>query len=117
MCKYLLPFIAFSFININLSYADTKPLRDPTRPPHKKQVNSTSTISQTPGWYLTSTLIAQGRRHAVINGQLVSLGETIQKAKLVSIEPNKVWLVFNKKRFSINLLAKDIKDFSKSAAK
>ena len=108
-------FLSFSSTGL---IADTSQLRDPTRPPHKKQANPSNHQTNIKlYWHLSSTLIAHGRRHAVINGKLVSPGQTIQQAKLISIEPNKVWLLHNKKRFSIKLLAKEIKDFSKSAAK
>lgn len=94
-----------------------KGLSDPTRPPGAKVYTSSTGAKRTKSWTLTSTLIANGRRNAIINGQLVTTGQFINHAKVVSIHPNEVWLLHKQKRIHIKLLGKDIKDFSSSAAK
>ena len=118
MCKRSLSNLASL---ITLFFASTycvsaSQLSDPTRPPDAKTAYPSQNSKAVKRWKLSSTLISNGRRNAIINGKLVSLGETIQQARVVAIQPNEVWLVHNKKRFRIKLLARDIKDFSKSAA-
>ena len=118
MCKRLLS--VFSIITICLSaylpLSHAESLPDPTRPTSSKAPSSSkNSISNT--WVLSSTLISNGRRTATINGKLVSIGQHINSAKVVSIQPNEVWLIYKQKRFRIKLLARNIKDFSRSAAK
>ncbi len=119
MCKYLLLFLSIPLLTLSTSlpvYSATA-LKDPTRPPNAKLGSPSRQAGASPNWYLSSTLISGGRRNAVINGRLVSLGQTIKNAKVVSIRPNEVWLLHKQKRFRIKLLSPGIKDFSKSAAK
>jgi len=71
--------------------AAAQALRDPTRPPF----SGGAAPAGTPvlhGWVLQSVLISKERRHAVINGQLVSLGESVSGAELVAIAENRVTL-------------------------
>lgn len=92
-------------------------LKDPTRPPSAKAYSPSSQANRVKSWFLSSTLIANGRRNAIINGRLVTIGQFINHAKVISIQPNEVWLQHKQKRFSIKLLARDIKDFSQTADK
>ena len=92
-------------------------LQDPTRPPNAVSGSTSITTKPVSQWNLSSTLISNGRRNAIINGKLVSVGQTIQKAKIISIHPNEVWLLHKKKKIRIKMLAREIKDFSKSADK
>jgi len=110
--------IVFAFFIISSSTLASNPeikLADPTRPPNTKS----SIIKQRPSprWILSSTLIANNRRHAVINGRIVRIGQTILQAKIISIQPTSVWFVLRKKRFRIKMLANNIKDFSNLADK
>lgn len=123
MCKRLLSVISLILLLLtlaraSLSAAELAPeLIDPTRPPGSKvfSPNKHKTLAQR--WILSSTLIANNRRHAVINGQIVGIGQHVERAKVVSIQPNAVWLVLKQKRFRIRMLANKIKDFSRSADK
>lgn len=94
------------------NFGFAKPLKDPTRPPGKA-ISAYKKVSGEPTWVLSSTLIAHGRRNATINGRIVTVGQTINSAKILSIQPNTVWLLHKKKRIRIKLLGRDIKDFSK----
>ena len=111
LCTLTICFSAF----LPLSYAER--LLDPTRPTSSKAAVSTGATKITDAWRLTSTLISNGRRNATINGKIVSIGEYINRAKVASIQPNEVWLIYKQKRIRIKLLARKIKDFSRSAAK
>ena len=101
-------------VYLPISYAESLP--DPTRPTSSK-APSAAKNSVSYSWVLSSTLISNGRRTATINGKVVSIGQYINSAKVVSIQPNEVWLIYKQKRFRIKLLARNIKDFSRSAAK
>lgn len=118
MCKqslslYIIILIGFSSV---LASAAAQDLPDPTRPPGAK-VSSSTNPKRAQNWTLSSTLITNGRRNAIINGQLVTIGQIINHAKVISIQPNEVWLLHKQKRIRIKLLAQEIKDFSPSAAK
>jgi MSHA biogenesis protein MshK len=64
-------------------------LTDPTRPP-----NAVADPAQDAGGgtQLQSVLISQGRRRAIINGNMVALGDTVGEAKVVKITETEVVL-------------------------
>lgn len=119
MCKRLLSKLVLLVISLILilpnGYAQSLP--DPTRPQGAKTHSSNTKVKRVKGWYLSSTLIANGRRNAIINGKLVTIGQTVNKARVISIHANEVWLKNKQKRFRIKLLQRSIKDFSQSADK
>lgn len=88
-------------------------LEDPTRPP-----TATTTISaspekiQRPHWMLTSTLVSAQRRTAVINDTVVSRGDRINGAKVMSIQPFMVRLRAGKRDITLMMLKKNIKSLS-----
>lgn len=61
---------------------------DPMRPPQNE--SSSSQVSRHPGWDLSSVLISDDRRLAVINGQVLRPGEHVAGARVVRIEPDHV---------------------------
>ena len=119
MCNHSLSKIALVFISICFAQSTVfaQVLPDPTRPAGTKAYSASANAKRVKTWSLSSTLIANGRRNAVINGQLVIVGQSINNAKIISIQPNEVWLLHKQKRIRIKLLAKEIKDFSPAAAK
>lgn len=61
-------------------------LIDPTRPPRGAETPPPTREAATrSGWTLESTLVAPDRRVAVINGELVTEGESIGGARVVEI--------------------------------
>lgn len=83
-------------------------LDDPMRPP--------TAIPQVPvtakkdvQFYLSSTLIAEGRRIAVINGKKVSVGDRINGARVEEIMPARVKLRLAGKIRDIHLLPLTVK--------
>ncbi len=121
MCKHSLtkiPFTALVFILVHTTgFAAKLELSDPTRPPGTKIFSPSKPRTHAQRWTLSSTLIANHRRHAVINGQIVVVGQRIQNAKIISIHPNEVVLATKQKRFRIKMLTNKIKDFSITADK
>ena len=88
-------------------------LEDPTRPP-----TVTTTISalpekpQRPRWVLRSTLVSAQRRTAVINDTVVSRGDRINGARIMSIQPSTVQLRFAGRDITLVMLKKNIKSLS-----
>ena len=89
-------------------------LDDPMRPPMQAlDTPVTTTKKEAIGFYLSSTLIAQGRRNAVINGRRVSVGDTINGAKVEEIMPTRVKLRYAGKSRTIHMLPITVKKPSK----
>lgn len=89
-------------------------LDDPMRPPMQaKDRPVTTTKKGVIGFNLSSTLIAQGRRNAVINGRRVSVGDTINGAKVEEIMPTRVKLHYAGKSRTIHMLPITVKKPSK----
>jgi len=73
--------------------ADAAALDDPTQPPNYIPVAARPGAGQgQPRWRLQSTLTGQKRNVAVINGQRLLVGQTVDGAKIISIEPGQVVL-------------------------
>jgi MSHA biogenesis protein MshK len=68
----------------------------PSRPNHPGQYGT--------GWALHSTLVGLERRGAVINGQRVQVGDRIDGARVVRIEPGEVLLDTPEQRITLRLL-------------
>jgi len=119
VCKHILTHISLILLPLIsvIPVANSARLQDPTRPPGVKFSHQPGSSKAKPSWILSSTLVANGRRNAVINNRLVSVGQTINQARILSIQSNAVWLMYKQKRIQIKLLAREIKDFSKAADK
>ncbi|MCG5514373.1 general secretion pathway protein GspB [Ectothiorhodospira shaposhnikovii] len=66
-------------------------LADPTRPPTPQELRAWQGMldaeqATTRGWVLQSVLMAPQRRIAIINGQRVGVGETVDGARVIRIE-------------------------------
>lgn len=85
--------------------ATAEELPDPMRPPDSRATDTPENNQETsrPSLELQSTLIAGGRRSAVINGQSVQVGSTIEGARVVAIEGGKVELRDDQGVFSVRL--------------
>lgn len=78
-------------------------MRDPLRPPG--YIESTGTTAapafDAGAWKLAYTLVSQGRRVAIINGDNVSAGDVVAGARVIAIEPGRAVLDYNGRRFTI----------------
>lgn len=91
-------------------------LEDPTRPPGA-EVQRSSVVNKKirrTRWKLTSTLVSAGRRTAVINDRVVSPGERIRGATVVSIQPSSVRLREKGREITLVMLKKNIKSLSRT---
>ena len=67
-------------------------LGDPTRPTSLSDPGAAAKAAQAPRWRLQSTLVADDRKVAVINGRTVSQGEHIEGATLLEVRRDGVTL-------------------------
>jgi hypothetical protein len=78
-------------------------LGDPTRPTSLSEPDESAPAAQGPRWRLQSTLIADDRRVAVINGRTVSQGERIEGATLLEVRSDGVTLQQDGQRLVLHL--------------
>ena len=83
-----------------LGAADTGELKDPMRPigPDADQP-----VAVERRFELTATLISDERRVAIINGVPLSVGEAVNGAEIISIEPSSVELRAGSRTFRVSL--------------
>jgi hypothetical protein len=65
---------------------------DPTRPTSLSEPDQAAAAPQGPRWRLQSTLIADDRRVAVINGHMIPQGGHIEGATVLEVRPDGVTL-------------------------
>lgn len=80
-------------------------LPDPTRPPGLSGRTPGAAEAVKDDWQLGSILIASQRRVAVINGRPLTVGEQINGARLVAIEPGRVHLRRGSRTIVLDLLS------------
>jgi MSHA biogenesis protein MshK len=92
-------------------------MEDPTRPPTAKATSSYVPVKkrQGPRWVLNSTLISSDRRTAVINDRVVAVGDRVNGATVVSIQPSAVRLRDKGREVTLVMLKKNIKSLSRVA--
>ena len=78
-------------------------LGDPTRPTSLSEPDDSAPAAQGPRWRLQSTLIADDRKVAVINGRTVSQGERIEGATLIEVRSDGVTLQHDGQRLVLHL--------------
>lgn len=76
-------------------------LPDPTRP---AKTAPRTTDNASPGLELQSTLVSGGRRTAVINGRLRTVGSRIDGARVIDIQPGRVLVRLNGRDVTLHLI-------------
>lgn len=86
-------------------------LRDPTQPTalNERARAPTSPVVAGPRWRLQSTLIAEDRRLAVINGKTLRVGDAVDSATLVEVRADGVTLEYERVRMDILLLPASVR--------
>ena len=84
--------------------AEEKPVRDPMRPFGAVSVNGAAPTANGPRFAVTGVLIAPTRRVAVINGKPLQLGDVVDGAEIVAIEPGIVRLRENGAELVLSLV-------------
>lgn len=80
--------------------ADQTQRRDPLQPPGNVQA-TTRPAFNADAWKLTSTLVAEGRRVAIINEHAVRVGDRVGGARVLAIESGRVRLLYGDREFTI----------------
>ena len=75
---------------------------DPMRPPQARQAQ---TPTPQPSWDLSSILISENRRLAVVNDEIVKVGERVGGARVEQIEADRVVLRRGEQRMVLTLRA------------
>jgi hypothetical protein len=84
---------AVLLVTVGAARAEEKPERDPMRPFGAVTVNGGAARTvDGPRFAVTSVLIAPTRRIAVVNGKPLQLGDVVDGAEIVAIEPGTVRL-------------------------
>lgn len=100
--------LACSLFSIEIALAETVGV-DPMRPAYisDTMLKAGQKKAHSKQYYaLSSTLVSQGRRLAVINGRNVAVGDVVLGAKVKEIKPRLVRLNKNGKEFTISLINK-----------
>lgn len=110
MCKlsrlFILTVCTFGLV----SFSVQAQLDDPTRPPgHRLVLPGGKKVATATRFSLSSIRISATRRTAVVNDRSVELGDTINGAKVVAINPSSVKLKKKGKVFSVKLLSQVVK--------
>lgn len=84
-------------------------MRDPLRPPDRGPSGGGDGFDAG-AWTLASTLIAEGRRVAIVNGRPVRTGDLIGGARVLAIAPGRVELDYRGRRFTIRRQATRVRD-------
>jgi len=92
-----------------------EPLTDPTRPPATTAGQAVLTGHTPSKWQLTSTIVGPERRVAIIDGQVVQIGETIDGAVLEKVAPGSAFLVHEGRSVHLKLNEKPVKYSVRSA--
>lgn len=86
--KTILPAAVSLLVLILATGAHAEPVDDPMRPP--AQESTAGPADPHPGWSLTSVLIADDRRLAIINNRVLREGDSVAGARVVRIEADHV---------------------------
>ena len=77
---------------------------DPLRPPGYRNAGASApTKRSAPSWQVNEILISDTRRVAIVNANSVKLGESVNGARVVAIEPGYVTLEFNNRLITARL--------------
>jgi len=95
--------------NLLLAPLQLVALEDPTRPPGASLLSAGTGIEAQKGWNLTSILVSEGRRLAIINGRTVRQGQKVGNARVVKIDRTGVTILHDGEQKRIALLPSAVK--------
>ncbi|MEW6647558.1 MAG: Type II secretory pathway component [Pseudomonadota bacterium] len=96
------------FLSLLLLAGSAVALDDPMRPPGSAAF-AAGAASGAPQFVLSSTLIARERRSAVINGRSVGVGDHVNGARVIEIQPSQVRLQHQGRQLTLSLLPVAVK--------
>lgn len=100
MCKRLIGLALLACTGL----AGAQQLGDPTRPTALDEVEPAARAETGPRWRLQSTLVADSRRLAVINGRTVAAGDRIDGAVVREVRQEGVTLEIDGRRVELRML-------------
>lgn len=103
--KNRLLFIALPLLVCGSPALTAEQLRDPTRPLRE----AVSAPSRTETFELNTILMSQSRSVAIINGQTVAAGDTVGTARVLSITPESVALLYRGKPLELRLHSSSVR--------
>lgn len=119
MCKKLFGvifFVAFSLYATHI-IADSDPVtvnKDPTEPPnYSADISKARTTESITSFVLDAVLISENTKLAVINNNIVKVGDVIGDEKVKSIDPYSVTLVGEQGEVVLHLFGSPIKEPAK----
>ncbi|MDX5333570.1 MAG: hypothetical protein LPK58_05950 [Gammaproteobacteria bacterium] len=103
---YSLCLLGLTLVSIPAATQAADEVRDPMRPPAGVAAAAPQAATQ---WTLQSTAVAGGRRSAIINGQVVSVGGRVHGARVLAIQPGSVRLATAEGEITLRLPVYEIK--------
>ncbi|MDX1609665.1 MAG: hypothetical protein R3225_06035 [Halofilum sp. (in: g-proteobacteria)] len=103
MCRrsrILIALVMASFLPTAWALAESEQRRDPLRPPGEVKAEPVARFNAS-AWKLTSTLVADGRRVAIINDRAVQAGDRVGGARVLAIDSGRVRLDYRGRKFTI----------------
>lgn len=104
--------ISILFLSVTVAstaFAADSLLRDPTQPPDVQQL--VASVVGKDGLIVSSITYGKTRKHAVVNGKAVVVGDKIGNVTVVSIMPDAVRFRDASEEFEVPLLKSEIKSF------
>ena len=84
--------LVFVIVCVLVPAAQAGEVRDPTRPPQAAAPTNQTAAPARRDYVLQSTRISGDLRSAVINGQVVAVGDRVDGARVLSVEPGEARL-------------------------
>lgn len=85
---------------------------DPLRPPNYSK-SSVLPMNKDKKWYVNEILSSEGRRIAIVNNKMVSIGDKVDGAKVIDITPDQVKLKYENRIIYSPLTLIEVKKLSK----
>ena len=82
-------------------------LDDPTRPPGHRLVLPGGKAAG-PSWHVNAIRIGEQQRSAIVNGRRVTLGDRIDGARVIDIQPSHVRLRYKQQDIAVRLVTGNI---------
>lgn len=92
--------------------SDDAEMRDPLQPPQLRSQAQAEPSVNPANWQLASTLVADGRRVAIINGQITGPGEAVDGARVLDVSAGSARLRAAGQEFNIQSSTPTIRNSS-----
>ena len=104
-------------LGVNLGLNPAMAMDDPTRPPGYPLATARGKSMTAPVWNVSAIRIASKQKTAVVNGRTVAVGNRVNGATVIDIEPSEVKFKKADKEFSVRLFANRVKKITRVPVK